>query len=94
MEEISVCTSYNFKVKEFLNFPASLEILEGAMPALRSFKGWRQDISGCNRYEDLPVEAREYLEFIEEYTETPIDIISVGYRREETIVRKDPWTPS
>lgn len=94
MEEISVCTSYNFKGKEFLNFPASLEILEGAMPALRSFKGWRQDISGCNRYEDLPVEAREYLEFIEEYTDTRIDIISVGYRREETIVRKDPWTPS
>lgn len=94
MEEISVCTSYDFKGKELSDFPASLEILEGAGPVLRSFKGWRQDISGCSRYEDLPVEAREYLEFIEEYTETPIDIISVGYRREETIVRKDPWTPS
>ena len=94
MEEISVCTSYDFKGKELFNFPASLEMLEGSRPVLRSFKGWRQDISGCSRYEDLPVEAREYLEFIEEYTETPIDIISVGYRREETIVRKDPWTPS
>ncbi len=94
MEEISVCTSYDFKGKELFNFPASMEILEGAGPVLRSFKGWRKDISSCSRYEDLPVEAREYLEFIEEYTETPIDIISVGYRREETIVRKDPWTPS
>jgi len=94
MEEISVCTSYNSKGKEFFNFPASLEILEGARPVLRSFKGWRQDISGCSRYEDLPDKAREYLEFIEEYTEIPIDIISVGYRREETIVRKDPWTAS
>ena len=94
MEEISVCISYDFKGKELFNFPASLEILEGAKPVLRSFKGWRQDISGCSHYEDLPVEAREYLEFIEEYTETPIDIISVGYRRKETIVRKDPWTLS
>ncbi len=94
MEEISVCTSYNFKGKELSDFPASMEILEGAKPVLRSFRGWQQDISGCSRYDDLPVEAREYLEFIEEYTETPIDIISVGYRREETIVRKDPWTPS
>ena len=94
MEEISVCTSYDFKGKELSDFPASLEILEGAGPVLRSFEGWLQNISGCRRYEDLPVEARKYLEFIEEYTETPIDIISVGYRREETIVRKDPWTPS
>lgn len=94
MEEISVCTSYNLKGKELSDFPASMEILEGVRPVLRSFKGWQQDISGCSRYDDLPVEAREYLEFIEEYTETPIDMISVGYRREETIVRKDPWTPS
>ena len=45
-------------------------------------------------YDELPREARDYVSFIEEFTETSIDIVSVGYDRRDTIVRRSPWTRS
>jgi len=89
--EISVCTGYKYKGEIIDNFPASNKILENSRPVLKKFKGWKKSITGFKVYEDLPDNAKEYIRFIEEYVETPVDIISVGYRRKETITRKDPW---
>ena len=92
MEEIKVCTAYEIEGKRVTDFPARVDMLEKAKPLYQTFKGWKKKIGGTKRYEDLPQKAREYVEFIEKYTETPITIISVGYERDDTMIRKPVWT--
>ncbi|GHU75402.1 adenylosuccinate synthetase [Spirochaetia bacterium] len=92
LEEIKACTAYRIDDKIVENFPASVEALNNAKPVLRSFPGWKKSLSSALTYEEFPVEAMEYIEFIERFCETPIDIVSVGYDRKETIIRKSPWT--
>ncbi len=94
MEEIKAAIAYRYGGKKIENFPASNEVLFKAEPVLKSFKGWKKSITHCRTYEELPLEARDYISFIEDQTGVPVNIISVGYRREETIVREDPWTRS
>lgn len=91
MDEVKVCTAYEYEGKIITDFPARIDILEKAKPVYETFKGWKEKISDIRKYEDLPQKAREYVEFIEKYTETPVSIISVGYRREDTMIRKDIW---
>jgi len=92
--EIKCCTAYRIDGVESKVFPASTAKLEKAEPVLKSFKGWRKSIKGCRRFDELPVEAQEYISFIEQYTGTKIGIVSVGYKRAETIIRDNPWTKS
>ena len=94
MEEIQACVAYRLGAEETDEFPATASALEGAQPVLRRFPGWRQPISECRRESELPAAARDYVRFIEEYTQTPVEITSVGYRRDQTILRQDPWTRS
>lgn len=94
MEEVRVCTAYQAQGRRLDHFPASAALLEQVEPVLESLAGWQQTIGSCRRYGDLPPAARQYIELVEKFTGTPITIVSVGYRREETIVRRDPWTPS
>jgi adenylosuccinate synthase len=93
-EEIKCCTAYKINGRETKIFPASIEKLEKAEPVLKSFRGWKKSIKSCRRYDDLPVQAQEYLSFIEQYTGTKIGIVSVGYKRAETIIRDNPWIKS
>ena len=92
MDEIKACVAYSYNGKEMLDFPASITKLENVKPVYKSFKGWKTELTNIKNYEDLPDKAREYISFIEDYTETPVGIVSVGYRREETMIRKDVWT--
>jgi adenylosuccinate synthase len=93
-EEIKCCTAYKINGRETKIFPASIEKLEKAEPVLKGFRGWKKSIKNCRRYDDLPVQAQEYLSFIEQYTGTKIGIVSVGYKRAETIIRDNPWIKS
>ena len=94
LEEIKACVAYRIGERIVEKFPASVDELSCAKPVLRSFKGWKQSLSGAAGYDDFPAAAREYIEFIETYCETPIDIVSVGYERKATIIRRDPWAPT
>jgi adenylosuccinate synthase len=94
LDTVSACTGYEIDGKEVSDFPSSVEALERAKPIIRTFKGWQQPIGGCREYATLPEPAKKYIEFIEEYTGTPVGIVSVGYRRKETILRIDPWIRS
>ncbi|MDR1863619.1 MAG: adenylosuccinate synthase [Treponema sp.] len=91
LEEIKACVAYRIGGKMIENFPASVDALNQAVPVLRGFPGWKKPLSNALTYEEFPVEAMEYIEFIERFCETPIDIVSVGYDRKETIIRKSPW---
>ena len=85
------CVAYHIGGKMVESFPASIEALNTVEPVFRSFPGWKRPLSNALTYAEFPVEAMEYIEFIERFCETPIDIISVGYDRKETIIKKSPW---
>ena len=90
-EEIKACIAYRIGDKIVENFPASNEDLNRAKPVLRTFPGWKKSLKDSLTYEDFPEAAMEYIEFVERYCETPIDVVSVGYDRKATIIRKSPW---
>ncbi|MFC1816449.1 adenylosuccinate synthase [Thermodesulfobacteriota bacterium] len=91
LQALNICTGYEYKGKILKNFPASLKVLTECKPLYENLPGWQEDISGIRDAQDLPKTARDYLKRIEELTEQPIDIISVGPAREETIVVKNPF---
>lgn len=90
-DEIEACIAYDINGKIVTDFPANVAAMEQAKPVLQKFSGWKTSLKTCRSYEKLPRSARDYVEFIEDYCKTPVGIISVGYERDETFIRKDPW---
>ena len=86
MDKIPVCVSYLVDGKETDEFPFPSK-LNKAEPVIRYFDGWKCDISDIRKYEDLPIKAREYIEFIEKGIRCPLAYISVGPERESIIYR-------
>ena len=86
-DTLNICTQYDHKGEKIDNFPARLEIIEECTPVYRELAGWKCDISSCKTYDELPKEAKAYIEAIEETTGVPVKIVSVGPRRDQTIVR-------
>ena len=91
-DEIEACVAYEIDGKTVVDFPASVPAMEKAKPVLKKFKGWKKSLKECRSYEELPKEARDYVEFIEDYCKTEVGIISVGYERNETFIRNNPWS--
>ncbi len=91
LDSFEACVAYKVRGKLIEYFPSSVRDLEDAEPVLRTFTGWKKSLKETKDYDHLPQKAQDYISFIEEYTETAIDIVSVGYDRAETIVRKSPW---
>ncbi len=92
MDEVKVCEYYDVDGVTYKEFPTRIDLLNKAKPVYRTFKGWKTDLSQIKSFEDLPKEAQEYVNYIEEYTSTPISIISVGADRNCTFNRRNPWT--
>jgi len=89
--ELRIATAYRVDGKLRRDFPMTLAELERAEPVYESVTGWDEDISGCRRYDELPGAARRYVERVEALVEVPVEIISVGPGRDETIARIDPF---
>jgi adenylosuccinate synthase len=90
-DELQVCTAYEIDGKETSEFPSSPIKLKRARPVLRSFRGWKQDITAARSYEELPQAAKDYVAFIEEYTGSRVGIVSVGADRSQTFIRSRVW---
>lgn len=88
-DTIKICIGYDYKGELIDNFPASLAVLNECKPIYKELKGWTQDISECQSFDELPKETREYINAIEEYTGVPVKIISVGPKRSQTIIREE-----
>ncbi len=86
LKEIPVCVAYNIDGVEVKTIPTSLKKLKQTKPIYKVFKGWSSDISAITSFDDLPVEAQKYVQFIEHYLETKISLISVGPERTQNIV--------
>jgi adenylosuccinate synthase len=87
LKEIPVCVGYEIDGKVVKDFP-STSLLEKAKPVLKVLPGWNCEIRGIKKYEDLPKECRDYIEFIEKELEVPITMVSNGPKRDEIIFRK------
>jgi len=91
LEEIKICTAYERDGQTVEQVPANLNHLAECQPVYETLPGWHQDIRNIRKYEDLPELARSYLARIEELTDVPIQIVSVGPGRDETIVSTNPF---
>ena len=90
IKELNICTAYQYKGHRMEAFPASLKVLEACEPIYETLPGWEEDISNLRRFEELPVQVKGYLKRIEELTGVPVQIVSVGPGREQTIVLDNP----
>ncbi len=86
IEEIKICTAYQYKGEKITHFPYSIEP-EVVQPVYQTFKGWKADITSATKYEDLPKELKAYVDFLEECLQVPIKMISVGPDRKQTVFR-------
>lgn len=86
LDEIPVCVGYEIDGKVTKEFPVT-PLLEKAKPVYEVLPGWKSDIRGITKYEDLPENARNYVEFIEKELGFPITIVSNGPKRNEIIFR-------
>lgn len=86
-EEIKICTGYRYKDDILTEYPAKLSVLEACEPVYETFEGWQEDLSTVTSYEALPVNAKRYIERIEGLMGIPVKIVSVGPKRDQTIVR-------
>lgn len=86
LDEIPVCTGYEIDGKVTTEFPTT-GLLEKAKPVLEVLPGWKTDIRGIKKYEDLPENCRKYIEFVEKQIGFPITMISNGPGRNDIIYR-------
>lgn len=86
LETINICTHYRYKEKVIEHFPSESNILNSAEPVYEELPGWCTSTQKCRTLNDLPENARLYLKRIEKLTEVPIEIISVGSDRQNTIL--------
>ncbi|MBR0148262.1 MAG: adenylosuccinate synthase [Lachnospiraceae bacterium] len=86
LDEIPVCVAYEVDGKETKEFPVTCK-LNDAKPVLKKLPGWKSDIRGIRKYEELPENCRKYIEFIEKEIGYPITIISNGPGRDDIIYR-------
>lgn len=86
LDKIKVCVGYKFENKVIDYFPASLEDLGQCEPVYEEFAGWGEEVADARSYEELPENAKIYLKRIEEFTGVEVSIVSVGPKRDQTIV--------
>ncbi|HPT82661.1 MAG TPA: adenylosuccinate synthase [Limnochordia bacterium] len=93
LEEIKVCVAYEYRGQRLEHFPTDLDVLRECTPVYATLPGWQQDLSGVKSYEDLPPQARGYLEFIAEQVGCRVQIVSVGPRRDQTVFLEPVLAP-
>jgi len=90
LDEIRICTGYKVRGKTVTEIPQAMATFAACQPVYESWAGWRRSTTGIKAYRALPPEARRYLARLEDLAECPIDIVSTGSRRNETIVLRNP----
>lgn len=88
LPQIKICTEYDSQGKVLEHFPSSLHVMETCKPIYEELPGWQTPIGSVRRFSDLPQEAQRYIKRLQELLGCPIDFVSVGAAREESIVLK------
>lgn len=90
VESLRICVAYDYNGQRF-EIPPDSKILAHCEPIYMELPGWREATVGITNYDQLPENARVYLQKVEELSGIPIDIISTGADREQTIILRDPF---
>ena len=85
LDKLKVCVGYKFNGEIIDYFPASLEDLAKCEPVYEEFDGWDDSVADARSYDEIPENAKKYLERISEFTGTRISIVSVGPKRDQTM---------
>ena len=91
LDEIKMCVGYELNGKQIDYFPASVEDQIKVKPIYETFKGWKSNTQGIKNFEELPIEAKKYIEALEKFIETKISSISTSPERNDTILIEDPF---
>lgn len=86
-KEIKLCTDYELDGKVINTFPSNPFVLQNVKPVYKTFKGWNKSFNESSKFEDLPLEFKEYVEFIENYVGVKIKYISTGPARKDIIIK-------
>lgn len=90
-ETIKVCTAYQFNDVHLNHVPADPTILRNVEPLYEEYPGWGQDTSGARKWQDLPEAARHYIDTLCQLLQVPVDVISVGPSRAQSIIASNPF---
>ena len=85
LPELKICVAYDLDGERITNFPTHADDLRRVKPIFETFPGWQQDITGIQKVEDLPDGARRYLDRVSELVGRPVEVISFGPDREQTV---------
>jgi adenylosuccinate synthase len=91
-DTIRICTGYTYNGNSLDEMPANLEILDKCRPIYEEIPGWKTDISTARSFTDLPEKAQKYVRRLEELIGCSVVLVSVGARRDQTIMLKNPFT--
>jgi adenylosuccinate synthase len=91
LNPVRLCVAYELDGERREIIPPTLSELERCRPVFEDLPGWPEDLRGMRRFEDLPVNTRNYLKRVEELAGVPIQLVSVGPDREETIMVQNPF---
>jgi len=83
-DKIKVCVGYELNGKTLKSFPTDVERLDDVRPIYEELDGWKENITGCKSYSDLPAKTKKYLDFIAKQAGIKLEIISVGPKRRQT----------
>ena len=89
LNELKICTGYEYNGKIIKDFPSSIKILENCTPVYETHPGWMQDTSKLTDYDQLPENAKKYLSRIEELSGVSIFIVSVGLEGMPLFLKKN-----
>lgn len=88
-EELKICEAYEIDGVQTSDFPSHVDDLRKAKPVYRSVPGWNSDITGITEYSDLPEKCQQYLDALEQIMGVPVEIVSVGPDRNQTILKRN-----
>ena len=91
LDTVKICTAYEYKGETITEYPANLRMLAECTPIYEELPGWTEDITKCKSLDELPANARHYLERVSQLTDVTISIFSVGPDRTQTNVVKSVW---
>ena len=92
LETIKVCTAYRYNDELIEEFPQDFDVLKNCTPVYEEVSGWQSDICSLEEYSELPEQVKTYVDKIEAWTDCPVVLVSVGPKRDQTLIRSNPFT--
>jgi adenylosuccinate synthase len=89
--ELKIATSYELKGKTYSAMPCNIREAAAVTPVYESLEGWKEEIDHVRSYDELPIQAKDYIKRVEEVAGAPANIVSVGPDRAETLLLQNPF---